>query len=93
MFSSFHAANARRLYKSNLIIGTDGVKCMGVTIKPKDDGPYMVIGDFELVDGEGKKLKIDAGQSVQLCRCGQSANKPFCDDSHKRAGFESKVRV
>lgn len=66
---------------------------MGATIKSRDDGPYMVTGDFELVDGEGNKLNVDTGQSVQLCRCGQSANKPFCDDSHKRVAFESKVRV
>lgn len=50
---------------------------MGATIKSRDDGPYMVTGDFELVDGEGNKLNVDTGQSVQLCRCGQSANKPF----------------
>jgi hypothetical protein len=32
---------------------------------------------------------VDAGR-VLLCRCGTSANKPFCDSSHERAGFRSR---
>jgi CDGSH-type Zn-finger protein len=39
-----------------------------------------------VVDVEGSPIR--KGSEVQLCRCGHSANKPFCDGSHGPAGFE-----
>jgi hypothetical protein len=50
-----------------------------VTVYP--DGPLVVRGDFELRDADGERL--DAAHTVALCRCGRSAQKPFCDGSHK----------
>ena len=58
------------------------------TITPYRDGPLIVRGDFRLVDTEGNE--IDPGRrTVALCRCGKSGIKPFCDGTHKRAGFHS----
>ena len=58
----------------------------GATITPYRDGPLIVRGDFRLVDQDG--ADIDPGRrTVALCRCGKSAIKPFCDGTHKRAGF------
>ena len=42
-----------------------------------------VEGDFEIVDPEGRAFGLAGRTTIGLCRCGQSANKPFCDGSHK----------
>ena len=59
-----------------------------VTIQMAKNGPLLVRGAVNLVDAEGKALPASEGQSVALCRCGQSARKPFCDGSHKRTNFQ-----
>ena len=58
------------------------------TITPYRDGPLIVRGDFRLVDQDG--TEIDPGrQTVALRRRGKSGIKPFCDGTHKRAGFSA----
>ncbi len=60
----------------------------GATITPYRDGPLIVRGAFRLVDQDGNE--IDPGrETIALCRCGKSGIKPFCDGSHKRAGFSA----
>ena len=60
----------------------------GATITPYRDGPLIVRGDFRLVDQDG--VEIDPGRgTVALCRCGKSGITPFCDGTHKRAGFSA----
>ncbi|MCP4313693.1 MAG: CDGSH iron-sulfur domain-containing protein [Bacteroidetes bacterium] len=49
------------------------------------NGPLEITGFFRIADSAGKI--IEKKGPVLLCRCGESANKPFCDDSHKRIGF------
>ena len=49
------------------------------------NGPLYVRGDVELRDSTGTTLLKDT--RVALCRCGESTNKPFCDNSHKQANF------
>lgn len=61
-----------------------------VTIKLLDNGPYVVSGDVEVVDAEGNAFETK--KVVSLCRCGLSANKPFCDGSHK-GKFEDSTRA
>jgi CDGSH-type Zn-finger protein len=51
------------------------------------NGPIRVEGDFEIADPQGKTYGLAGRTTVSLCRCGHSANKPFCDGSHKAAGF------
>ncbi|WP_205599180.1 CDGSH iron-sulfur domain-containing protein [Oceanobacillus halotolerans] len=62
-----------------------------VQIKVNDNGSYRVTGDVELVDKEGNVFETK--KSFSLCRCGHSANKPFCDGTHKKIGFESAPRA
>lgn len=52
------------------------------------DGPYHVAGDVRIVSEGGKEFAVEDGQAW-LCRCGHSANKPFCDGSHAAAEFRS----
>ncbi len=56
-------------------------------ITPTPNGPLRVEGDFEIVDASGKAFGLAGRTALSLCRCGHSANKPFCDGSHKTAGF------
>jgi CDGSH-type Zn-finger protein len=56
-----------------------------------NNGSLRVEGDFEIVDQNGAAFGLMGRQKVTLCRCGQSANKPFCDSTHKTCGFESTV--
>lgn len=62
------------------------------TIKTMDDGPLIVSGTFTVTDGEGTTYAVD-GDMAALCRCGASANKPFCDGGHKDAGFSADNRA
>jgi len=61
-------------------------------ITVRNDGPLRLEGEsIELVDEGGKPWGLAGRTVVSLCRCGGSANKPFCDGSHNRAGFKSEV--
>ena len=58
-----------------------------VRIKALKNGPYEVKGAVDLIDSDGQ-AKTGTEDPIYLCRCGHSANKPFCDGSHKKAGFQ-----
>jgi CDGSH-type Zn-finger protein len=51
------------------------------------DGPYLVNGEIELKDADGKAIPSKE-KPCALCRCGQSNSKPFCDGSHVKVGFK-----
>ena len=56
-------------------------------ITPEANGPFRLEANFEIHNDEGKSLY--QGHKTTLCRCGESQNKPFCDDSHLLIGFET----
>jgi CDGSH-type Zn-finger protein len=58
-----------------------------VRIKALKNGPYEVKGPVDLVHSDGQ-TKPAADDPIYLCRCGHSATKPYCDGSHKKAGFQ-----
>ena len=58
-------------------------------IQAKDKGPLRIEGEFELVDGQGRAYGLGGRTAISFCRCGGSQNKPFCDGTHNRNGFDS----
>ena len=64
------------------------------------DGPYLVSGGLPLskqtigANAEGESIDwvadgpVAARENYALCRCGQSASKPFCDGTHAKVGFD-----
>ena len=59
----------------------------------RNDGPLRVEGEIDLVDMEGRPYGLGGRTVLSLCRCGHSANKPFCDGSHKSAGFQDQQKA
>jgi uncharacterized Fe-S cluster protein YjdI len=56
-----------------------------ITVMP--NGPLMVEGNLSVNKMSGENIKD--GEKLFLCRCGHSANKPFCDGSHKKEEFKA----
>lgn len=56
-----------------------------VDVQPQVNGPLKLVGNLEIVSGTGRT--VNRVTQTWLCRCGQSKNKPYCDGSHKAAGF------
>jgi CDGSH-type Zn-finger protein len=67
------------------------LKMPDTKITVANDGSIRIEGDFEILDQQGGKFGLAGRTVISLCRCGQSQNKPFCDGSHARTGFQDKV--
>ena len=60
-------------------------------IRCRANGPYVIEGNVKIVDHLGNVFTPPVDKPrVALCRCGQSANKPFCDGAHKGCGFAAE---
>jgi CDGSH-type Zn-finger protein len=65
---------------------------MPVKVTVFNNGPIKIEGDaadFTICDAQGNAYGLAGRSAISLCRCGLSANKPFCDGQHGRQGFES----
>jgi CDGSH-type Zn-finger protein len=60
-----------------------------VTITVRPNGPFRVEGPIKLVDSNGQEWDLTGKPAISLCRCGASTNKPFCDGTHSRIGFQA----
>ena len=58
-----------------------------------NNGPLRVSGKFVIKDAQGNAFDLAVREAISLCRCGHSNNKPFCDGSHSREGFQSEVQA
>ena len=63
-----------------------------VTIRSAKNGPLIVEGPIDLYDTDGNKVTLDKLR-IALCRCGASSNKPFCDGTHSKIGFQAAEAV
>lgn len=63
-----------------------------VKITVKNNGPFRVEcpeGAVTLVDANGEAFDLTGKTAFSLCRCGGSTNKPFCDGTHSKIGFQA----
>jgi CDGSH-type Zn-finger protein len=67
----------------------DAASARPVTVTACANGPLIVRGDIDLVDEHGEPLDGHR-RTMALCRCGASANRPFCDGTHKTIGFRTE---
>jgi len=62
----------------------------------RNHGPVRIEGapgEFIICDAEGNIFDLAGRTAISLCRCGQSADKPFCDGHHKECAFQSEVKA
>jgi CDGSH iron-sulfur domain-containing protein 3 len=64
----------------------------GATIRPSKNGPYIVEGSVDLYDTDGNQITLDKPR-IALCRCGASSNKPLCDGTHSKIGFQAAESI
>ena len=63
-----------------------------VKITARRNGPFRVEapeGGVKLVDADGNEYDLTGKSAFSLCRCGGSVNKPFCDGTHSKIGFQA----
>lgn len=63
-----------------------------VKITALDHGPFLVTGTVTLTDASGQAFETER-ETIALCRCGGSTNKPFCDGAHSKIGFQAAERA
>jgi CDGSH-type Zn-finger protein len=64
-----------------------------ISINARDNGPFLVTGPISLTDQEGNAFDLGGKDTIALCRCGASKNRPFCDGAHNQCGFTSAERA
>jgi CDGSH-type Zn-finger protein/uncharacterized Fe-S cluster protein YjdI len=79
--AAFTASGEPATRPSEPLVQRDGE----LRVSPLMNGPLEINGSLEICAGTGRT--IDRVTSTRLCRCGQSKNKPFCDNSHAVVGF------
>jgi CDGSH-type Zn-finger protein/uncharacterized Fe-S cluster protein YjdI len=80
----FSASGEPPTGKTDMLPVREGV----LAIDPQTNGPLRVRGNLEIMSGTGRA--VARVTSAYLCRCGGSANKPFCDGTHTKIGFRSE---
>jgi CDGSH-type Zn-finger protein len=59
-------------------------------IQCRENGPLVVEGPVKVLDHHGNPFPLSTDKpKIALCRCGHSSQRPFCDGTHKRVGFQA----
>ncbi len=86
---------ADRLGRRNALketcVAENEVQANDVKITVRPNGPLRVEGPIKLLDPNGAQWDLTGKPAISLCRCGGSSNKPFCDGTHAKIGFQSVV--
>jgi CDGSH-type Zn-finger protein/uncharacterized Fe-S cluster protein YjdI len=81
--AGFDASGEPPTGATEMLAVRDGV----LAVDPQTNGPLRVRGNLEILSGTGRA--VARVTTTYLCRCGGSANKPFCDGTHAKIGFRS----
>ncbi len=57
-------------------------------ITVSQNGPLRIEGEITICDPQGNSYGLAGRTKISLCRCGNSQNKPFCDGTHNKVGFQ-----
>ena len=79
--SAFAATGEPRTGDVTALAKRDGA----LELRPQKNGPLVIRGNVEVISGTGRAIR--RAENLMLCRCGGSANKPYCDGTHARIGF------
>lgn len=76
------------LHSHNCHIKSREALMADVIIRCRPNGPFVIEGPVTVIDHNGNAFPLNPDKpSIALCRCGQSARRPFCDGTHKTCGF------
>lgn len=64
-----------------------------VNVSVRDNGPLLITGACKVADQDGNEFDTAGKETIALCRCGASKNRPFCDGAHKDARFVAEDRA
>jgi len=59
----------------------------------RDHGPLLITGAGVVEDAEGNAFDTGGKETIALCRCGATRNRPFCDGAHRDCDFEAADRA
>ena len=81
--AGFQATGEPKVKESAALARRDGP----LKVLPLPNGPLQAQGALEVVTGTGHT--VNRVMQTYLCRCGGSANKPYCDGTHAKIGFKA----
>jgi len=65
-----------------------------ITVRPKASlRVEFAEGELQLINEDGQPIDLTGKIAISLCRCGGSLQKPFCDGTHSRIGFQGAERA